>query len=201
MLSIQAHSESWTIRGSFNISRGSKTKAEVVVAQIFEGGKLLGRGEGVPYPRYGESTLKCIKAIDDISKALSEEPSRQKLLEMMHAGAARNALDCALWDYESKKKGKPVWQLAGLEPPDTCETAYTIGVDQPEAMSQAVRNLQEWTLFKLKLKDADDLQRVEAVRHAAPNARIIVDANEAWDELQLSEFSPKLRQLGVELIE
>ena len=200
-MSIHSYSESWPIKGSFTISRGSKTQAEVVVVEIYENGKLMGRGEGVPYPRYGESVNDCLASIKEASTSLGQEPNRQKLIELLPAGAARNALDCALWDYEAKKHGKPVWEIAGLSPPKKVSTAFTISIDKAESMSQKVKSLRDWNLFKLKLKGTDDLSRVEAVRSAAPKARIIVDANEAWDASQLAYFLPELKKLGVELVE
>ncbi|MFK7824446.1 MAG: N-acetyl-D-Glu racemase DgcA [Oligoflexales bacterium] len=201
MLTIHSYSESWPIKGSFNISRGSKTTAEVILVEIHEQGRLLGRGEGVPYPRYGETVSGCLKSIKEVSPKISKDPSRQKLLELLPAGAARNALDCALWDYEAKKQGKPVWELAQLSPPQKVGTAYTIGIDKAELMAKRVEELKDWDLFKLKLKGTDDLKRVEAVRDAAPWARIIVDANEAWELEQLSNFLPELKRLRVELVE
>lgn len=202
MISIHPYKESWPIRGNFNIARGSKNTAEVLVVEIHENGKLIGRGEGVPYARYGESMAQCISQIKQIGTQISTEPNRQKLLDLLPAGAARNALDCALWDFEAKKSQRPVWQIAGLSaPPKSLKTAYTIGLDEPEIMAAKVKDLKAWDLFKLKLKDATDLNRVQAVREAAPAARIIVDANEAWDYQQLVSLLPKLAQLGVELIE
>jgi L-alanine-DL-glutamate epimerase-like enolase superfamily enzyme len=155
----------------------------------------------VPYPRYGESVEGVVAAIEAMRDAITEGTDRDTLRERMPAGAARNALDCALWDLEAKRRGTPVWWLAGLETPMPLTTAYTISLDEPEAMGRAAHEQANRPLLKLKLTGEDDLARVRAVRDAAPESRLIVDANEAWTPDVFAEMSPTLAALGVELIE
>ncbi|KPK04694.1 MAG: mandelate racemase [Gemmatimonas sp. SG8_28] len=200
MPSLTARTESWPIRGVFRISRGERTEARVVVATVVDGDHA-GRGECVPYPRYGESVEGVMAAIEAMRDAITEGTDRDTLRERMPAGAARNALDCALWDLEAKRRGTPVWRLAGLETPMPLTTAYTISLDEPEAMGRAAQEQANRPLLKLKLTGTDDLARVRAVRHAAPESRLIVDANEAWTPEVFAEMSPMLAALGVELIE
>jgi L-alanine-DL-glutamate epimerase-like enolase superfamily enzyme len=200
MPSLTARTESWPIRGVFRISRGERTEARVVVATVVDGDHA-GRGECVPYPRYGESVEGVVAAIEAMRDAITEGTDRDTLRERMPAGAARNALDCALWDLEAKRRGTPVWQLAGLDTPMPLTTAYTISLDEPEAMGRSAQEQANRPLLKLKLTGADDLARVRAVRHAAPESRLIVDANEAWTPEVFAEMSPTLAALGVELIE
>jgi L-alanine-DL-glutamate epimerase-like enolase superfamily enzyme len=200
MPSLTARTESWPIRGVFRISRGERTEARVVVATVVDGDHA-GRGECVPYPRYGESVEGVVAAIEAMRDAITEGTDRDTLRERMPAGAARNALDCALWDLEAKRRGTPVWQLAGLDTPMPLTTAYTISLDEPEAMGRSAQEQANRPLLKLKLTGADDLARVRAVRDAAPESRLIVDANEAWTPEVFAEMSPTLAALGVELIE
>ncbi|MEI7606810.1 MAG: dipeptide epimerase, partial [Rhodospirillaceae bacterium] len=172
--------ESFPIRGSFRISRGAKTTAEVVVAEIREG-CAVGRGECVPYGRYGETLDGVAAAIAALGPAVAAGLGRDELERALPAGAARNALDCALWDLEAKLTGVPVWRRAGLAAaPQPVVTAFTLSVDSPEAMAAAARAASDRPLLKLKLTGAGDLERVRAVREAAPAARLIADANEAW---------------------
>ena len=193
--------ESFPIRGSFRISRGAKTEAEVVVAEIRDG-EALGRGECVPYRRYGETAGSVVAALEALQAAVAAGLGRDELERTMPPGAARNALDCALWDLEAKLTGVPVWRLAGLgAPPVPVVTAFTLSVDTPEAMAEAARAAAGHPLLKLKLTGEGDVERVRAVRGAVPNARLIADANEGWSLEQLRAFAPELAALGVELIE
>lgn len=192
--------EVWPLRGAFRISRGSKTEAVVVVARVTQDG-ASGAGECVPYARYGESVESVLAQIEATRALIERGGGRDELQKALPAGAARNALDCALWDLEAKRAGKRVWQLAGLSAPQTLVTAFTLGVDEPEKMAEAARAAAHRPLLKLKLTGAGDLARVEAVRKAAPGSRLIVDANEAWDTALFDELSPKLAALGVDLIE
>lgn len=193
--------ESFAIRGSFRISRGAKTEAEVVVAEIRDGA-ALGRGECVPYGRYGETLEGVMAAIEAQGPVVAAGLGRDELERVLPAGAARNALDCALWDLEAKLTGVPVWQRAGLEtPPVPVITAFTLSLDTPEAMAEAARAAAGRPLLKLKLTGEGDLERVRAVRGAVPAARLIADANEGWSLEQLRRFAPELAALGVELIE
>ena len=172
----------------------------MVVAELREG-SARGRGECVPYGRYGETIEGVLEAIEDLRIELERGLDRDGLAERLPAGAARNAVDCALWDLEAKRTGRRVWELAGVPEPGPLVTAYTISLDTPEAMSEAARSACDRPLLKLKLGGDTDLERVSAVRAAAPNARLVVDANEAWSPARLRELGPALAELGVELIE
>lgn len=197
-LSVRA--ETWPLKGAFAISRGSKTASEVVVAEIADD-TLFGRGECVPYPHYGESIAGVVAAIENLSAAVAGGLDRIGLLDLLPPGAARNAVDCALWDLEAKIAGRRVWDLAGLDAPRDVVTAETLGIDNPEAMGAAAAKLADPGLVKIKLDQDDVLARVGAVRQAAPGARLIVDANEAWNSDLLAELGPGLADLGVEMIE
>ena len=192
--------ERFPIRGHFTISRGSRTEAEVIVVEIAEGG-LVGRGESVPYARYGETVEGVAAQIEALSSAVAEGLDRQGLLAALPAGAARNAVDCALWDLEAKATGRRAWDLAGLAEPRPLATAYTLSLDSVEAMGRAARAAAGRPLLKLKLTGDGDLERVTAVRRSAPKARLIIDANEAWSMAHLERFAGPFRDLGVELIE
>jgi L-alanine-DL-glutamate epimerase-like enolase superfamily enzyme len=201
-----ARRECFAIRGDFTISRGSKREAVVVVATLeaptADGRPIQGRGECVPYARYGETVEGAIAAIENARTAIAEGLDRRGLQSLMPAGAARNALDCAFWDLEAKAAGLPAWRLAGLAPPRSVATAFTLSLGAPNAMAAAARAASRMPLLKLKLGGADgDLDRVRAVRRAAPEARLIVDANEGWTMAQLRDLSPELAALGVALIE
>jgi L-alanine-DL-glutamate epimerase-like enolase superfamily enzyme len=197
---LQARAERWPIRGSFTISRGTRTEATVVVVEI-RGGGVVGRGECVPYARYGESVAGVLEQIDAVRAAVEDRPDRRALLEHLPPGAARNAVDAALWDRESQRCGRPVWELADLAPPGPLVTAETISLDTPDAMGAAAARRFSRPLLKVKL-DADHVvERVEAVREGAPGARLIVDANEAWSAADLERLLEPLADLGVELVE
>ena len=207
MVRLAVESERWPIAGSFAISRGAKTAAEVVVVTLRDSGagraQAVGRGECVPYARYGESVAGVIEQIESLRPALERgELDRTALQSALPAGAARNALDCALWDLEAKRTGRPAWALAGLETaPHPVTTAYTLSLDSPEAMAEAARAQAHRPLLKLKLSGPGDLDRVRAVHANAPAARIIVDANEAWTPEIFADLAPQLPALGVEMIE
>ena len=199
--------EIFPIRGSFTISRGSKRQADVVVAELSgtlpDGRPVRGRGECVPYARYGETVVDVTSLIEAQAAAIAAGMDRNGLQSAMPPGAARNALDCAFWDLEAKAAGRPAWQLAGLQQePKPVATAFTLSLDTPDAMAEAARAAAHMPLLKLKLGgDPDDIARVAAVRQAAPNARLVVDANEGWTLGQLAERAPQLAALGVSLIE
>ena len=192
--------ERWPIRGTFTISRGSKRTSDVVVATIREGGHE-GRGEGMPYAHYGESVEGVREAIEALDSAIAAGMDRTELQEALPAGAARNALDCALWDLECKRRGRRAWELAGLPPPAPLDTACTLSLDTPEAMRAAATAHPAGTLLKLKLGNPGDLDRVKAVRDGAPEACIIVDANEGWSAVDYAALAPELARLGVAMIE
>jgi L-alanine-DL-glutamate epimerase-like enolase superfamily enzyme len=181
------------------ISRGVVTGETVIAVAIREAG-ASGRGEACPSVRYGETPASALAAIKRLVPALQAGLDRTELQKRLPPGAARNAVDCALWDLEAKRAGKRVWELAGLPPPGFILSAQTIGVDTPDAMAARAR-LARSPLLKLKLAGAGDIERVSAVRAAVPGARLIVDANEAWTAAQFESFPPVLAGLGVELIE
>lgn len=199
--------EVFPIRGSFTIARGSKRQADVVVAELSgtlpDGRPVSGRGECVPYARYGETVAGVSSAIQAQAGAIAAGMDRTRLQSAMPPGAARNALDCAFWDLEAKAAGLPAWRLAGLQQePKPVATAFTLSLDTPDAMAAAARAAAHMPLLKLKLGgDADDIARVAAACQQAPQARLIVDANEGWTLDQLAERAPQLAALGVALIE
>jgi len=204
MTTLKVRSESWPIRGSFTISRGTKTTAEVVVVELSRNGNIgpeVGRGEAVPYARYGESLQSVIDQIEGLHGALAEGLDRDGLQALLPAGAARNAVDLAFWDLESKLSGRRHWELAGLPAPGPVTTAYTLSLDTAEVMGRKAAENATRPLLKLKLAGPEDLGRVAAVRRNAPKARIVVDANEGWTAAQYSALAPKLMELGVEMIE
>jgi len=200
MPQLEIYLEEWPIRGSVTISRGSRTKAETIVVELSEG-THLGRGECVPYARYGESLESVRRQIEELAGAITSGLSREELQDALPAGAARNALDCAMWDLDAKRAGKSVWELAGLPAPGPLTSAYTLSLDSPSVMRDAAYDNAARPLLKLKLAGPDDLARVEAVRSGAPDAAIIVDANEGWTADIYAALAPKLAALGVEMIE
>jgi len=198
---LVVRSETWPIKGSFRIARGAKTEAEVVVVEITKG-KSTGRGEGDPYPRYGEAVASVIAEIEMLRADIEAGLTRHELQNRLKAGAARNALDCALIDWEAKATGRPAADVLGLPPPAPVRTAITISLDTPEAMANAAAvAAQTFRLIKLKIAGAGDLERVAAVRQAAPGAQLIADANEGWSIDDLHRLTPELARLGVALIE
>jgi L-alanine-DL-glutamate epimerase-like enolase superfamily enzyme len=190
----------WPIRGVFTISRGSRTEARTLIAEIAAGG-LVGRGECTPYARYGESLDSVRAQIESVASEIAAGADRPVLQALLPAGAARNAVDCALWDLEAKLAGVPAWALAGLPEPGPVTTAFTLSLGSVETMGQAAREAAHHPLLKLKLTGDGDLERVQAVRANAPASRLVVDANEAWSISHLERFSPAFVDLGVELIE
>lgn len=200
MIQLNVKAESWPIRGTFSISRGSKTQADVVLVELNDN-QYRGRGECVPYPRYGESVEQVIALIEDLREDLKNGLDRQTLQSHMPAGAARNAVDCAFWDLQAKQQGKRAWQLAGIDELKPLTTAYTLSLDDPSAMRQNAAENKSMPLLKLKLAGSGDLARVQAVRKGSPSARIIIDANEGWTTQTYNELVSDLQQLGVEMIE
>jgi L-alanine-DL-glutamate epimerase-like enolase superfamily enzyme len=189
--------ERWPVAGAFVIARGAKTHVDVVVAEVHDG-VHMGRGEGTPIYYKGETAKSSVARIDALPGGLD----RAALQHILPPGAARNAVDCALWDLEAKQAGLPLWKLLGLTPPQPLITAMTVSLDTPERMEAAARALAGRTpLLKLKLAGDGDLARVAAVRRGAPAARLIVDANEAWTGRDVAAEAAALLPFGVELIE
>ncbi len=197
---VDVRREVWPILGAFRIARGARTESRIVVVEIADG-DAVGRGECVPYPRYGETVDGVVRQIESVRPAVQDGLDREALLDAMPPGAARNAIDCALWDLAAKRAQRRVWELAGLPNPSALTTAYTISLDEPAAMAEAARANADRPLLKLKLTGVGDFDRVRAVRAAAPTSRIIADANESWTPAQFVELAPALVDLGVEMIE
>lgn len=192
--------ERFPIAGAFTIARGSRTEAVVVVATVADG-TLRGRGECVPYARYGETVESVAAAIAAEAKAVVDGITPRDLLDRMPAGAARNALDCALWDLEAKRAGCRIWEITGSNAPAPATTAYTLSLGDPDSMAQAARAASHRPLLKVKLGGEGDPARIAAVRAAAPGSRLIVDANEAWRGETLRENLAACTEAGVALIE
>jgi len=199
-LTLTIRTERWPIAGAFTIARGAKTEAEVVVAGITDG-HVLGQGECVPYARYGETVAGVVAAIEAMRADVEAGLDRKALQAAMPAGAARNALDCAFWDFEAKTRRQPVHALAGLAPPHALVTAYTISLGSPDTMAAAAAKAATRKLLKVKLGGEGDAARIAAVRAAAPHVELIVDANEAWRPADLSENLAACAAAGVTLVE
>jgi len=204
-LGLRVEEERWPLARPFSIARGSKSEARVVLVTLYgEGaqGRATGRGEAVPDPRYGETPEDCVAALRPLLPRMAEGLHPGILSTLLPAGAARSALDCAIWDWRAKAEGVPVWQTAGLAAPEPTVTAYTISLDTPERMAEQAKAHADLPLLKIKLGDpAKDRERLDAVRSAAPGARLIVDANEGWWPEDLEPLCAHAAELGVELIE
>jgi L-alanine-DL-glutamate epimerase-like enolase superfamily enzyme len=199
-LTLRLSVEHWPIRGNFTISRGAKTEAVVVVAELGDG-RARGRGECVPYGRYGESVDGVCAAIEAMRPRLAAGLNRSTLQDAMPAGAARNGLDCAFWDLEAKRSRRPVHELAGLPVPHPLTTAFTLSLDTPAAMADAARQAVRRKLLKVKLGADGDAARIAAVRAAGPQATLIVDANEGWTDGNLAANLAACADAGVTLVE
>jgi L-alanine-DL-glutamate epimerase-like enolase superfamily enzyme len=199
-ISLKVRIERWPIAGRFIIARGAKTEAEVVVAELADG-TTTGRGECVPYGRYGETAGSVAAAIEGMREPLARGLDRTGLQAAMPAGAARNALDCAFWDLEAKRAGCPVHVIAALPPTHSLVTAYTISLDTPDAMAAAATKAADRPVLKIKLGGPGDPARLAAVRRAAPRAELIVDANEGWTPADLEANFAACAAVGVTLVE
>jgi L-alanine-DL-glutamate epimerase-like enolase superfamily enzyme len=197
---LAAGIERWPIAGAFSISRGAKTEAITVLAEVSQGGHT-GRGECVPYARYGETPEATLAALLSMREALRKGLSRQALHAALPAGAARNALDCALIDLEAKIGGRRAWELLGRPAPRPCTTAFTISLGTPEAMAAATAKAANRALLKIKLGGDGDGDRIAAVRKEAPESELIVDANEAWTPANLEQNLAACAAVGVTLVE
>jgi L-Ala-D/L-Glu epimerase len=188
--------DSFRLARPFNISRGTKTEARVLTICITRGG-VTGRGECVPYARYGETQESVTAQIG----SLPSDITRAALQTSLPAGAARNAVDCALWDVEAKTAGRRVWELAAMGAPRPCLTAYTLSLDTPAMMLGQARLHAHRPILKVKLGTPDDMPRLEAVRSGAPKSTIIIDANEGWTPEIYADLAPHLVRMGVALVE
>jgi L-alanine-DL-glutamate epimerase-like enolase superfamily enzyme len=203
-ITLTARTERWPIAGTFAISRGAKTEAAVVVAELSDG-QHRGRGECVPYARYGETVDTVTAAIEAMRPAIARGLDRDGLQQAMPPGAARNALDCAFWDIEAKRAGRRAHELAGLPEPHPLVTAYTISLGSPDEMAAAAEKSAGRALLKVKLgglgDGPGDPERIAAVRRAAPRAELIVDANEGWTQGNLTDNLAACAAAGVTMIE
>lgn len=199
-MKVKLLAQSWPINGTFTISRGSRTDVKVIVVELHHG-EFVGRGECVPYARYGESITSVMQQLSSLVSKIERGLTREQMQSLLPAGAARNALDCAYWDIECKSLGQRIWQYLSFPQPKSVLTAFTLSLDSPEKMKLAAIENVHRPLLKLKLAGEGDVARVTAVREGSPDARIIVDANEGWSEQLYLEMVPELVKLGVEMIE
>lgn len=200
MREVEARIERWETAQPFVIARGAKRDVEVVVVTVSDG-PHRGRGEGTPIYYLGDSAAAARDAVLAVAGAVAAGADRSSLRALLPAGAARNALDSALWDLEAKQTGIPVWRRAGLSPPRPLVTAYTISLGDPAGMAAAAAAVAGRALLKLKLGGEGDIERVRAVRQAAPAARLVADANESWAGLDIERLCAELLPLGLELVE
>jgi L-alanine-DL-glutamate epimerase-like enolase superfamily enzyme len=200
MRTLKAAVERWPIAGAFTIARGSKTEAVVVTVEITEEG-VTGRGEGAPYPRYGETPESVLAEIEAARGLIEAGGYRSGVQAVMQPGAARNAVDCALWDLRAKREGRRVHEILGMRRLEPLKTAYTLSLAEPAVMAEQARANARRPLLKLKIGGPGDLDRVQAVREAAPKCRLIVDANEGLSLDDLKRLAPEFSRLGVKLIE
>jgi L-alanine-DL-glutamate epimerase-like enolase superfamily enzyme len=197
---LRARHERFALSRPFRIARGVKTAADVVTVEIEERG-ISGRGEGVPYPRYGESIEGSLAQIEGVRPAIESGVGRDKLLSLLAPGAARNALDCAMWDLEAKLAGVSVAKLIGAPTATPLPTALTVVIDTPDAMSRAAAAIADAPLIKVKVDAGDPVSAIRAVRRAAPEAALIVDPNESWDEALVRAVMPVLVECRVSVLE
>jgi L-alanine-DL-glutamate epimerase-like enolase superfamily enzyme len=197
---LRVQHDRFALNAPFRIARGVKTFADVVTVTISEGG-VDGRGEGVPYPRYGESVESALAAIEEIRGAVEAGAGREALTSLLPPGAARNAVDCALWDLEARRSGRDVAGLLDMPAPGPRVSAITLGIDTPEAMAGAAARLADAPLLKIKVDADDPAARIRAVRAAAPKAALIVDPNESWDQALVEAMQPILVEAGTALLE
>jgi len=195
-VTLSVTAEAFRLAEAFVISRGSRTEAKVITVKATDG-TVTGWGECVPYARYGESLDSVTAQIESLPAGIT----RAELQDALEPGAARNAVDCALWDLEAKQAGKHVWQLLDMPAPKPCLTAYTLSLGTPESMQAAAAKNAFRPLLKVKLGTPDDMERLEAVRRGAPKSRIIVDANEGWSAEVYKDLAPHLVRMGVDLVE
>jgi L-alanine-DL-glutamate epimerase-like enolase superfamily enzyme len=197
---LRAQHDRFPLSRPFRIARGVKTAADVITVTLTHGG-VVGKGEGVPYPRYGESVESTLAEIDQVRAAIEAGAGRQALLSLMSPGAARNAIDCAMWDLEARQLGQDVAEMLGAPAPERLVSALTIGIDTPKAMAGAAAAVAKAPLLKVKVNADDPAAQLRAVRAAAPDAALIVDPNESWDQALLEAMQPVLIEVGAALLE
>ncbi|HEX8262219.1 MAG TPA: N-acetyl-D-Glu racemase DgcA, partial [Allosphingosinicella sp.] len=197
---LRAQHDRFALIRPFRIARGVKTFADVITVTLSEGA-VCGRGEGVPYPRYGESVETALAAVDRARAEIEAGAGREALLSLLPPGAARNAIDCALWDLEARRSGGDVAEMLGIPPPGPLVSALTIVIDTPQAMAAAAIESGGAPLLKVKVDADDPAARIRAVRAAAPEAALIVDPNESWDRRRVEAMQPVLLEAAVALLE
>lgn len=199
-MKVTVREDVFPIAGAFTISRGTRTESRVVTVELEQGG-VRGWAECYPYAHYGETVASVMAQIDAMAPALSDGMDRIALQDAMPPGAARNGLDCAFWDFEAKAAGKRVWELAGLPAPGPEITAYTLSLAEPDTMRAKAAENAHRPVLKIKLGGSGDIDRLRAVREGAPDAKIVVDANEGWDAATYAEIAPVVLELGVAMVE
>ena len=197
---LRAQHDRFALTRPFRIARGIKTQADVVTVTI-EADGVIGRGEGVPYARYGESIETTLAAIVNVRGPIESGANRHALQALLPPGAARNAIDCALWDLEARQSGRSVAAMIGAPEPTRLESALTVGIDTPDAMAAVARTMAGAPLIKVKVDAQDPEARLRAVRAAAPTAKMIVDPNESWDQALVEAMQPLLLELRTDLLE
>lgn len=197
---LDARHERFALSQPFRISRGVKTVADVITVTVREDG-AIGRGEGVPYPRYGEGVASALAAVEEVRQAVEAGADRHELLSILPAGAARNAIDCALWDLEAHRSGRDVASMIGDPAPRRMRSALTIVIDTPDAMESAARCLADAPLLKVKVDSNDPAAQIRAVRKGAPKTALIVDPNESWNQNLVEAMQPVLIEAAVALLE
>ena len=201
---ISIKADAWPLRQHFTIARGAKRMAETICVEIMRGNEV-GRGEAVPYARYSESTETVTAAIESLIPALENGMTRAQLSQALLPGAARCALDCALWDLDAKTTGQRVWQMLDMKAPRVLPTAYTISLDSADKMAAAAATARDFSLLKIKLGGADgilaDIARLSEICHARPDAQLIVDANEGWSVEDVARYEKQLARFGVTFFE
>ncbi len=197
---LDARHDRFALSHPFRISRGVKTAADVITVTVREDG-AIGRGEGVPYQRYGEDVSSALAAVEEVRKAVEAGADRHRLLSILPAGAARNAIDCALWDLDAHRSRRDVASMIELPPPERMICALTIVIASPDAMESAARRLADAPLLKVKVDSNDPAAQIRAVRNGAPGAALIVDPNESWDKALVEAMQPVLVEAAVALLE
>ncbi|HEV8331155.1 MAG TPA: N-acetyl-D-Glu racemase DgcA [Steroidobacteraceae bacterium] len=199
-MEIRCRRMDWEYRSPFRIAYRTETHAQTVLVELRDG-DVSGHGEAMGVSYQGETPDTVLRQLLGLAGALEKSISRHELCGLLPAGGARNALDCALWDLQAKRERRRAWDLAGMSAVRPLTTAYTLGLDTPESTGRSAAAATSYSLLKLKLMGADDLERVAAVRRTRPDAELIVDANQSWNVRQLRDFVPRLADLGVRLIE
>jgi L-Ala-D/L-Glu epimerase len=199
-MQIELYRNEWEFSSPFRISYGTRTRTQTAVVQLRDG-EHVGRGEASGVAYRGETAESLLQELHLARENLPKGVTRFELQHLLPPGGARNAIDCALWDLEAKRRSCRAWEIAGLQSVRTLRTAFTLSLDAPEAMGKAAAAAKSYSLLKLKLCGTDDIERVTVIRRARPDAELIVDANQGWDERQLKDFTPRFAALGVKLIE